>query len=50
MDAAHRLLGEVLDHWQDGVSREKGLAAVLLQGTVTLSDHGDSPRKVDTSL
>ncbi|MDX3213987.1 CRISPR-associated helicase Cas3' [Streptomyces sp. ME02-6991-2B] len=39
LEAAHQLLGEVLDHWQDAVSREKGLAAALLQGAVTLSDH-----------
>lgn len=39
LKAAHRLLGEVLDHWQDGVGRDLGLAAVLLQGAVTLSDH-----------
>ncbi|MFF3015482.1 CRISPR-associated helicase Cas3' [Streptomyces sp. NPDC057939] len=36
---AHRLLEEVLDRWADRVGREEGLAAVLLQGAVTLSDH-----------
>lgn len=36
---AHQLLKEVLERWEDRVGREEGLAAVLLQGAVTLSDH-----------
>ncbi|MGW6875859.1 CRISPR-associated helicase Cas3' [Streptomyces xanthophaeus] len=36
---AHQLLEEVLERWEDRVGREEGLAAVLLQGAVTLSDH-----------
>lgn len=36
---AHQLLEEVLDRWADRVKPEVGLAAVLLQGAVTLSDH-----------
>lgn len=36
---AHRLLEEVLDGWGGTVLRRTGLAAVLLQGAVTLADH-----------
>ncbi|MGW7315527.1 CRISPR-associated helicase Cas3' [Streptomyces sp. NPDC054865] len=39
VSGAHRMLEEVLDRWADRVGREEGLAAVLLQGAVTLSDH-----------
>ncbi len=37
--AAHALLGELRQQWQRQASREQGLAAVLLQGAVTLADH-----------
>ncbi|MCX4825993.1 CRISPR-associated helicase Cas3' [Streptomyces sp. NBC_01142] len=37
--SAHQMLGEVLDRWADRVGRMEGLAAVLLQGAVTLADH-----------
>ncbi|MFC7216888.1 CRISPR-associated helicase Cas3' [Streptomyces polyrhachis] len=36
---AHELLYQLLDYWEEKVSPEEGLAAVLLQGAVTLSDH-----------
>ncbi|WP_255954589.1 CRISPR-associated helicase Cas3' [Streptomyces odontomachi] len=42
---AHRLLGDVLDRWADPVDRDEGLAAVLLQGAVTLADHLSSAHR-----
>jgi CRISPR-associated helicase Cas3/CRISPR-associated endonuclease Cas3-HD len=39
MADAHTVLTSVLQRWDDEVSEEEGLAAVLLQGAVTLADH-----------
>ncbi|MCX9193106.1 CRISPR-associated helicase/endonuclease Cas3 [Carbonactinospora thermoautotrophica] len=36
---AHALLGELLDTWTYKVTPDRGLAAVLVQGAVTLADH-----------
>jgi CRISPR-associated helicase Cas3/CRISPR-associated endonuclease Cas3-HD len=41
----HRLLRDVLDHWQDRVPADDGLTAVLLQGAVTLADHLSSAHR-----
>ena len=38
-DHAHQLLDDLLDHWGERAERDEGLAAVLLQGAVTLADH-----------
>ncbi|EFC81107.1 CRISPR-associated helicase/endonuclease Cas3 [Parafrankia sp. EUN1f] len=39
VDDAHRLLAEILNTWGRSVRSDRGLAAVLLQGAVTLADH-----------
>ncbi|MEV7124301.1 CRISPR-associated helicase Cas3' [Kitasatospora griseola] len=39
IDAAHRALTELLNRWDRRVAPEVGLAAVLLQGAVTVADH-----------
>ncbi|MEU6904407.1 CRISPR-associated helicase Cas3' [Streptomyces coeruleorubidus] len=36
---AHRELNALLDRWEYGATPEEGLAAVLLQGAVTMADH-----------
>ncbi len=40
--AAHKVFGLLLDAWESPVSNAEGLAAVLLQGAVTLADHVSS--------
>jgi CRISPR-associated endonuclease/helicase Cas3 len=39
VEHAHHVLDDLFDQWGAGVAAERGLAAVLLQGAVTLSDH-----------
>ncbi|WP_239334497.1 CRISPR-associated endonuclease Cas3'', partial [Frankia sp. CiP3] len=39
LTAAHRLLFDLLDQWDEPVDHVLGLAAVLLQGAVTMADH-----------
>ncbi|WP_208615379.1 CRISPR-associated helicase Cas3' [Streptomyces rubellomurinus] len=39
IDAAHRTLTELLHRWDRRVTPDVGLAAVLLQGAVTVADH-----------
>ncbi|MEV7006635.1 CRISPR-associated helicase Cas3' [Streptosporangium sp. NPDC051022] len=39
LETAHDLLGRVLEQWEERVRPDRGLAAVLLQGAVTLADH-----------
>ncbi len=39
LTAAHRLLFDLLDQWDEPVDPDQGLAAVLLQGAVTMADH-----------
>ncbi|WP_206443220.1 CRISPR-associated endonuclease Cas3'' [Candidatus Protofrankia californiensis] len=36
---AHRLLFELFDQWDEPVDPDRGLAAVLVQGAVTMADH-----------
>ncbi|SDR23590.1 CRISPR-associated helicase/endonuclease Cas3 [Thermostaphylospora chromogena] len=43
---AWRVFGQVLDRWEQPVSMEEGVAAVLLQGAVTLADHLSSAHGV----
>ncbi|MFD3759687.1 CRISPR-associated helicase Cas3' [Streptomyces sp. NPDC058622] len=47
---AHQLLEEVLERWEDRVGPEEGLAAVLLQGAVTLSDHLSSAHQTLSTI
>lgn len=48
--SAHRVLEEVLDRWTIRVGPEEGLAAVLLQGAVTLADHLSSAHQALSAL
>ncbi|UCM87975.1 CRISPR-associated helicase Cas3' [Streptomyces marincola] len=38
VSSAYELLGDLLDRWEEPVSPSEGLAAVLLQGAVTMAD------------
>lgn len=39
LETAYDVLGMVLEQWEERVRPDRGLAAVLLQGAVTLADH-----------
>ncbi|MEV1008634.1 CRISPR-associated helicase Cas3' [Streptomyces sp. NPDC049881] len=42
---AHRLLGDLLDRWEEQAADDDGLTAVLLQGAVTMADHLSSAHR-----
>lgn len=49
LENAHQVLASVLSQWEDEVNAEEGLAAVLVQGAVTLADHLSSAHSPLTS-